>query len=123
MEELERLRQKKIVQDQNRADEKARCTEVRELISRKSEDAMRIDVEQDQQETDADNMRAQQQIAHLKTTLHNIEQGIAEMETAHKESYDEAIEGLVELVKSLKQKQKMLDAGCVGAAGASSALL
>lgn len=121
MEELERLRQKKIVQDKNRADEQARSTQVRERIRQERENAMRIDLEQDQQDIDADNMWAQQQITHLNTTLHNIEEGIAEMETAHKQSYDEAIEGLVELAKSLKQR--MLDAGCVGAAGASSALL
>lgn len=111
-EALEKLRQTKMVQDNARAEEQQRSLEVREGIRREREDAMRIDVDGDQQAVDADTMLHQEQLTQLNTTLQGLEEGIAQMEAAHRQAYDEAIERLVELALSLKQK--MLDAGCVG---------
>ena len=119
--EIEQLRRTKIEQDKKRADEQERGTGLREQIRHQRENAMRIDLEQEQQAMDADNMWAQQQIAQLNAELQDVEQRIDEMETAHKESYDTAIEGLVET--ALKLKKKMLDTGCVEAAGPSSPAL
>ena len=126
-EEVEKLRQAKIVQDNARAEQQARSTEGREQIRLEREDAMRIDVELpiDQQAVDADAIWHQQQITQLNDSLQGIEEKIAHMETEHKQSYDAAIEGLKEHV--LKLKKIMLDAGCADAAGgpasASSAAL
>ena len=120
--EVEKLRQTKIEQDKDRAKLQEESTHFRARIRQERENEMRVDlVQEDQQMLDENHVWTQQQIAQLNAELQDLEQRIDEMDTAHSRLHVSNIQGLVEHAMLLKQK--MLDAGCVAAAGASSAAL